>query len=197
MTVYLGYLLKQEASQYNTNMTKTPFILKVDDWIELRLQTLDDADEQWQLLTKTIDYLSKWVDWAQPTYTEADMRRDIAANVAKYEAGNMYAMGVYFDKKLVGNVDVRDITDGGSAEVGYFLEESYTGRGIATKSAQALMDYVQTKHNVRRFYLSMYTENDASKKVAKRLEFQLVSENTTDNGRSESRYQKDVSPRHI
>lgn len=167
-------------------------LLKVDSEIELRLLTLDDVSEEWQLLTESIDYLKQWVDWAQPTYTADDMRRDMANNVAKYEAGEMYAMGIYVSKKLVGNVDIRDIVDGESAEVGYFLKKSHTGRGIATKSTRVLIEYVQEKHKVQTFYLTMYAGNDASKNVAERLGFHMVNQSLADNGRQEVRYQKTV-----
>lgn len=102
----------------------------------------------------------------------------------------MYAMGIYVDGQLVGNVDVRDIVNGQSAEVGYLLAEAFTGRGIVTKSMTALMDYVQKKHDMRKFYLNTYADNEASKRVAERLGFALASESLADNGRVEAHYEK-------
>lgn len=171
--------------------------LAVDDHIELRLHTVEDADEEWRFLSENMQFLSQWVDWAQPTYTAADVRRDMGENLSKYQVGEMYVMGIYIDDELVGNVDIRDIVDGDSAEVGYLLGEAHTGKGIVTRSMQTLMDYVQDKHNVPTFYLNTYSDNEASIRVAERLGFKLKNKTETSEGRLESHYVRTVKLQKI
>lgn len=167
-------------------MTKVPpLVLAVDDSVELRLQTVDDAEIEWSLVSANLEYLSKWVEWATPDYTFTQVQSDMADNLSKFESGQMYAMGIYVNDELVGNVDVRNIEDGKSAEVGYLLAESFTGRGIMTKCVQALMNFAQAKHDIRTFYLNTYIDNQASRKLAERLGFVLKSDHRAANGKTE------------
>lgn len=171
----------------------SPFALTVDECIELRLHTIDDADNEWALLAKNKEFLNRWVDWATPEYCAADVRRDMADNLSKFKSGEMYAMGIYVNGNLAGNVDIRDVIDGKTAEVGYLLSEYQTGKGLVTKSLAVLMEYVQRKHSIKTFSLNTYSDNEASKNVAKRLGFEKISEHKTENGKVEYSYEKSVN----
>lgn len=174
--------------------TDSPFVLKLNDSIELRLHTINDADREWEMLSMNMEFLGRWVDWAQPTYVAGDVRRDMAGNLPKFESGEMYAMGIYVDGELAGNVDIRDIVQDKTAEVGYLLAKNFVGKGLVTKSLRALMEYVQKQHGVKTFFLNTYADNIASKKVAERLGFTLINEDLAENGRLESHFVKQVSP---
>lgn len=175
-------------TQHNDSLTLT-----VDDHVELRLHTVNDAEREWQFIFENLTFFGQWVNWATPSYGKDDVRRDMEGNLAKYKSGQMYAMGVYYDDELMGNVDVRDIVPSGAAEIGYMLAEKFTGHGLAPKCMQVLMDYVQEKHNIRQFYLHTYADNRASIRVAEKLGFTLDATLTREQGKEERRYVKTVT----
>jgi [ribosomal protein S5]-alanine N-acetyltransferase len=52
-----------------------------------------------------------------------------------------------------------------SAEIGYWLGESYWGRGIASEALRALTDYAFEEYNLVRIYAHVFESNPASMRV--------------------------------
>ena len=60
-----------------------------------------------------------------------------------------------------------------SAEIGYWLGESYWGRGITTAALQAVTDYAVRAHGLTRVYAVPYEWNPASFRVLEKAGYQL------------------------
>jgi ribosomal-protein-serine acetyltransferase len=59
-----------------------------------------------------------------------------------------------------------------SCIMGYWLAESYQGRGIMTRTCQALADFAFAALNVNRVAIACATENARSRAIPERLGFQ-------------------------
>lgn len=60
-----------------------------------------------------------------------------------------------------------------SAEIGYWLGETFWGRGIMTEAVGAFTEWVAAEHALTRVYALPYAENSASAKVLERAGFTL------------------------
>ena len=85
-----------------------------------------------------------------------------------------FAIELKSERKLVGVVMLDNIDYfHESARLGYWININYQGKGIATESNLAVIDFAFNKLNLRRIHLATYTENKASNSLAKKLGFKL------------------------
>lgn len=61
-------------------------------------------------------------------------------------------------------------------ELGYRLDEAYWGKGIATKAAVAVRDYAFNVLNIPMLISIIHHQNDASKRVAKKVGMRLMKQ---------------------
>ena len=57
-------------------------------------------------------------------------------------------------------------------EVGYHIAKEYTGKGYATESLQALLEYARAEKKLEKVYGICVSENVASKKVLEKCGFE-------------------------
>ena len=158
-----------------TNYSSNNLNIKVDDSVELRLLNHETDDSVYALIMQNYDYLKEWVFWVNEKFDRKLAKHFTDLNLQSFAEQKAYIMGVYVDGKLVGSVDVRDIVPGDSAEVGYWIAEDFTGRGLASRCTMSLIDYVRQKHGVKHFYLLTLVDNIASVRVAEKMGFTFDS----------------------
>jgi [ribosomal protein S5]-alanine N-acetyltransferase len=66
---------------------------------------------------------------------------------------------------------VNDLMRPGAAETGYTVFPAYRGRGFATETAQAMMDWAAGEHGVREFISGVTPDNAPSLRVNDKLGF--------------------------
>lgn len=66
---------------------------------------------------------------------------------------------------------VNDLSRPGAAETGYTVFAAYRGRGFATETAQAMMDWAAREHGVREFISGVTPDNGPSLRVNDKLGF--------------------------
>ena len=81
------------------------------------------------------------------------------------------------DRTMVGFVNfhgppgVNDIAASDAAELGWTVFPAYRGKGYATETARALMDWATAEHGIRRFVSSTTPDNAPSLRVHQKLGF--------------------------
>ena len=83
-------------------------------------------------------------------------------------------LAIEIDGLAVGTVGVRlkDDIETGTGEIGYWLGESYWGRGIATDAVRALVKYAVAEYRLHRLEAWVYAWNPASARVLEKCGFQ-------------------------
>ena len=105
-------------------------------------------------------------------YTPKDARRFISDALAR-SPETQFAIAV--EGEAVGgigfslNADVERV----SAEIGYWLGESYWGRGITTEALRALTAYAVREHTLTRIYAVPFQWNPASFRVLEKAGYTL------------------------
>jgi ribosomal-protein-alanine N-acetyltransferase len=84
-------------------------------------------------------------------------------------------MAVVFNGQIAGSIGVmpKDDVYRKSIEIGYFIGESYWGKGIATEAVAQLLKYIEHKFDVIRIYAEVFDHNTASMKVLEKNGFHL------------------------
>jgi [ribosomal protein S5]-alanine N-acetyltransferase len=79
------------------------------------------------------------------------------------------------DKMSVGSIGfiLKEDVYSRNIEIGYFIGESYWGKGIATKAVEQLLELLIKNYNVVRIYASVFENNKASMRVLEKNGFHL------------------------
>ena len=148
-------------------------IIKVRENLELRTLIPDNAAEVFEVCDKNREYLRKWLPWIDGTKSPESVRETIEKWQKSLDEKKELVCGVFLDGKYVGNMGMHDINrfDVRDAEIGYWIDADYQGRGIITDCVRAFTDYAFNEIDLNRIYICCAVENDKSRAVPERLGF--------------------------
>ncbi len=136
----------------------------------LRRWRATDVDEVYHVVSDCLDHLRPWMPWAEG-YDRASAARFMALGEHDWDAGVAYHYAILSDGAIAGSCGLMRRIGPRGMEIGYWLHPAYTGRGLATDAAAALVeqafalpgvDYVEILHDLA---------NTASGGIPRRLGF--------------------------
>ncbi len=146
--------------------------LKIDMNTRLRSVCSDDVAELFTLVEANRSYLRQWLAWVDETISEEDIRDFIQSSLDQLANGRGPVCCVTYTRDLVGICGFKPVDrKNNSAELGYWLAESFTGRGIMTQCVRALVEYAFCEMTINRIELKAATANKQSRGIAERLGF--------------------------
>ncbi|MBM2622834.1 GNAT family N-acetyltransferase [Actinoplanes sp. LDG1-06] len=111
-----------------------------------------------------------WIPWASRSTDLASARQTLQRYADLQARGEGRILGIRLDGVLVGGVMAFDFDEhSGVCEVGCWLEPAGTGRGLITKSAALLIEWLIRDRSVYRVEWHCRPDNVASSAVARRL----------------------------
>ncbi len=135
-----------------------------------------DADDLWSAVERSRPHLEPWLPWV-PYNTDPDASlRYAEASALDWDHGRACRLTVRDKKtaKLHGVVGLEAFVHiHQSAELGYWLSEEVTGRGLMTEAARSVMTWAFTRLNVHRIRVAAATDNHKSLAVIARLGFRF------------------------
>ena len=107
-------------------------------------------------------------------YTEENALEYIES-IQKADENDVFVFAVVADGKVVGNVGVERQKNVHrlTAELGYYLDEEYWGKGIMTEAVKELCAYVFDVSDIVRIFAVTYADNVASCRVLEKAGFLL------------------------
>lgn len=152
---------------------KLPYaVIKIDDKLELRALTAEDADELFKLTTANKAYLAEYLPWVTKVNKVADSKRFITGNLTKRLKGERYGFGVFASGKLAGHISLMHVKDKQTPEIGYWLDQSLSGQGIMTKAAGAVTDFGLSL-GLEKILIKAEATNIGSNKIAEKLGYKF------------------------
>lgn len=143
----------------------------------------EQADQLFELTDKNRDYLGRFLPWPPYVKSIEDSRKHIEETLESRANDSRYTYGIEFDAKIVGNISLRNMNDESSSpEIGYWMSPDYSGRGLMTKSVQALTNLGIATLGLEKIIIRADPENIASNKVAEKAGYNFVGFET-DNGK--------------
>lgn len=155
----------------------------IDDHTMLSVLADSEADLLYSLVDKNRQYLAEFLPWA------ASNNRDDSIDFIKKVhndrgAKTDYGYGIYIDDVLVGHISLMHLSPGQTPEIGYWIGEEYSGRGITTRAAEKITQLGITELDLDVIVLKTAVTNPASNKIAQKLGYKKISVEQDDEDRT-------------
>lgn len=158
--------------------TTTPamFTYPLGDDVALIPRTPAIAEAFHELLMANRERLTRWDPGAYPDPPTLDNTRSrLESNANAWLAGTQIpvAIAIRHDNhwRLVGGASLRLGSDSRSAEIGYWIDGGFEGKGLVTRTATALLDHAFSALSLHRVTLGTDATNLRSRALAHRLGF--------------------------
>ncbi|HUF04424.1 MAG TPA: GNAT family protein [Aridibacter sp.] len=147
-------------------------ILEADAGLEMRPVSEDNLEELCELVRRNFDHLHEWMPWAVEGYSIRHARSFILKSNRDFAAREGMNFHILEDGNLVGGAGLNFIDKANrGTEIGYWLGEDYTGRGIVTKCAKRLTDFAFDDLRMHRMNIRCASGNIKSRAIPERLGF--------------------------
>ena len=148
------------------------FKCDLGDGADMRIFEQRHAQEFLDYVEANRDFLGKWLGWAYRINTVDDAAGFIGRGLKRFADDGLPWIGIWQDNQMVGGILFfpleRQIQ---STEIGYWLGQGATGRGLMTRSVRAVLGYVFDELKLNRVGLIADVDNLKSIAVAERLGF--------------------------
>ncbi|MDZ4713552.1 MAG: GNAT family protein [bacterium] len=140
--------------------------INVSPDIRLELLNEDHAEKLFMLTDDNREYLKEWLPWLDGTRAHEDTLefilsvRECNQFIIRYK--NHFA-------GIAGTQEINILNK--SAEIGYWLAEKFTGKGIMTSACEAIIDHCFTALEINRIAIKCATGNYKSQRIPERLQF--------------------------
>ena len=146
--------------------------IRVDDEILLRQHIESDRDDMWKALDAGREYMGKYLPWMAAYKVEDDHTRGYSTR--QLEKDNLDGSGGYiveYKGELAGTVGFGMPNRDNGIEVGYWLRQDLQGRGIMTRSVEAIITMLIVEIGLHRVTIRAATSNLPSRGIPERLDF--------------------------
>ncbi len=146
----------------------------VNDHIILKLSHEEDAEAFFNLTDKNREHLRPWLPWVDVTLSPEDTKKYLITCQEGFRDKKSADFGIIYNGVAVGRMGFHTINHTHKwAEVGYWLDAEYQGKGIMTESVKALMNWGFKEYNLHRIQIKCDSLNIKSKAIPERLGFVL------------------------
>jgi len=148
----------------------SPLPVPLGDGAELRRYTMDDLGALWAAVEEERERLGEWMPWVEGTRTIDDQRAWLERVVP---AEDLNGTGLFVEGELAGGIGLTVGDFGVAAEIGYWIRQRFSGRGMVTSAARALTDLAFREFGVHRVVIRAGVNNARSRAVPERLGYRL------------------------
>lgn len=148
------------------------FKFDLGDGLDLRILERRHAAEFLAFVDANRAHLSVWLNWGTSIVTLADAEKFIERGLNRFAADGLPCTGIWLDNVMVGGILFFPVDAlPRSTEIGYWLGESASGRGIMTRAVRAMLSFVFDDLKLNRVALQTDVRNTRSRAVAERVGF--------------------------
>ncbi len=148
------------------------FHREVGPGLELRQFQMRDAEAVFKLASRDRARLREWLPWVDRMQSPAEVRDFIEAALEQWDAGLGPNAAILLDGAIVGSVGAhRFDLDHRNCSIGYWVSEDQVGKGIVTRCAASLIDYLFWECGLHRVEIRCGTGNLRSCAIPQRLGF--------------------------
>jgi ribosomal-protein-serine acetyltransferase len=148
--------------------------IPVAEGLHLSQLTDDDAAAYAGVIQRNVEHLARWLPHIAKLRTDAAVRAYLR-RIEEYVVHRCWLeLTIRSGDEIVGFVGLYNVDRlNRMAMAGYWVAQSHTGRGIATRSLQALCDFAFCDYDIHRLELHIAVENHPSRVVAERAGFRF------------------------
>jgi ribosomal-protein-serine acetyltransferase len=141
----------------------------IDSTLELRVRQIEDAAAIFALVDRNRNYLRERLPWVDSTKSVKDTEGYIQSCL---NASPIIDFGIWYDNQWVGSIGFHQIDQTNKkADIGYWLAEIFTRKGIVSRSVEALINYGFAELKLNQLTITVAPENIRSLGIPKSLGF--------------------------
>jgi len=159
-----------KSASIRTFTCATSLIL-CDHEITLRPFEAQDVEMLYEATIESLADLCGWMNWCRQDYSLDHCRQFLAQSAAEWESGEAYNFAIVdsSNQSLCGSIGLNRIDYAvGSANVGYWVRRSKSGRGIASKALRLSGRFAFEELRLERVEIVVPQGNLASRRVAEK-----------------------------
>lgn len=166
------FLLNKNEFNYFCPKRNTMQSLVVDSRIRLEEVRYSHGFQIFQAIDQNRGFLSPWLPFVQQTQSQDDTEAFIRSVLSEPANERDDVFVIWFDGVFAGLIGLKDKDLlNRKIEIGYWLTQPMTGKGIVTKSVRALIDWLFGSMQMNRVQIKCGVGNLASSAIPKRLGF--------------------------
>jgi ribosomal-protein-serine acetyltransferase len=138
------------------------------------LQLLEErhAAEVFSLVNQDRAYLREWLPWVDATETVDDTLSFIRSTLEQFASNKGFVAGIWSKRQFCGVIGTHKLDWlNRKCEIGYWLGQSFQGKGIMTDACRTLVMHLLTEMDLNRVTIQCARENEKSCAVPLRLGF--------------------------
>ncbi|WP_050470313.1 GNAT family N-acetyltransferase [Herbaspirillum chlorophenolicum] len=146
-------------------------IIYCDRNIEVRPLGLREAPALYDAVNRSVRAISEWEAWCTLDYSLADARLFLQRSIEQWDMRAAYDFNVIerISGLVIGSVAINQISQLNQlANLGYWVRDGYTGRGIAAIAARAAAAFAFGKTGLTRLEIVIQAGNLRSQRVAEK-----------------------------
>jgi ribosomal-protein-serine acetyltransferase len=148
------------------------FSLKLATDLELRLLEERHAEELFEVVDQNRLYLRQWLPWLDTNTSPADTRIYIKGALDQFINNVGLIAGIWYQNQIIGVIGYNTLDwQNRIAQVGYWLDAGFQGKGIVTVACQSLIDYAFKELELNRVEIHCAIGNKKSRAIPQRLGF--------------------------
>lgn len=120
------------------------------------------------------EYIKMMVFFPKDSYEETVGFLDAAVRESQKERPEYYEFVVMFGDEYAGIVSMYFDGNYDRGELGWLIRKEYRGRGFALEAAEGLIELFRREMGLKRFIAECDSENEASRRVIKKLGMSFV-----------------------
>ncbi|MFD1414161.1 GNAT family N-acetyltransferase [Oceanobacillus jeddahense] len=145
---------------------------QVNPNIMLSLLEENDAEILFDLVTANKAFLSNWLRFPSVTNHVEDSKSFIKKSLFRFVNKEGFWVGIWYKEKLAGCIGFLYFDwNVKKTEIGYWLGEAYTNKGIMTDTCAAMVDYAFHELEINKVEIKTAVKNIKSAAVPKKLGF--------------------------
>lgn len=147
------------------------------DAVTLRSLSVDDAEELYELVCSNRKYLSEFLPFPAKTKEVADSLGFIKMTIDQREYGSAYGFGIMKNGRVIGHTTLMHIGEKERLpEIGYWIAESESGKGIVSHTTKALTDFGLEVLGLPKIVIKADPKNTASNRIPEKLGYKLTGQ---------------------
>ncbi|MER5880672.1 GNAT family N-acetyltransferase [Streptomyces sp. NPDC001910] len=141
--------------------------------VELRRWRVSDVETLNRVVTESLAHLLPWMPWAA-SHDRNAIAEYLTRSEGEWESAQAYNYAITSGGAVIGSCSLMRRIGPGGLEIGYWIHPGWTGRGLVTMSAAALLRQGFELAGIDRIEIHHDAANHASGAVPRRLGFTEV-----------------------
>lgn len=147
-------------------------MISIDEHIVLRPYEVADFEELFAAVDRSRQHLGRWLPWVSATTRKEHSMEFIQKSMQELNDQESLVMGVFYDGAIIGGVGMHEWHhDTKRAQIGYWIDKEYEGRGVVTRCLQGFISYLFSVVGLNKIEIQYVVANKRSGAVAERLGF--------------------------